>query len=148
MRVYLAEKESQGYDLARVIDSNFTTDKGCIRLSDGDVVTWGSGHLFALAEPDYYDPALKKWNVESLPILPTEFQWLPIDRVRKQLKIVSDLILDSDEVVVCSDYDREGQLIAKNILNYCGFSGSIKRIKLKALDHESIKRALDEMVDL
>lgn len=147
MRVYLAEKESQGYDLARVIDSNFTTDKGCIRLSDGDVVTWGSGHLFALAEPDYYDPALKKWNVESLPILPTEFQWLPIDRVRKQLKIVSDLILDSDEVVVCSDYDREGQLIAKNILNYSGFSGSIKRIKLKALDHESIKRALDEMVD-
>ena len=150
MRVYLAEKASQGNDLASVLDPSFEKEDGYISLDNGDVVTWCHGHLLTLAEPDYYDPALKRWDIKTLPFIPREFEWLPVadKRSRKQLKTACDLIVQADEVVVSTDFDREGQLIAMNVLNHCNFSGDTFRLKLSALDPVSIRKALDNIEPL
>lgn len=150
MRVYLAEKASQANDLAGVLDPDFEKDEGFITLSNGDVVTWCHGHLLTLAEPDYYDPALKRWDIRTLPFVPRVFEWIPVQdkRSQKQLKVACDQIIQADEVVVSTDFDREGQLIAMNVLNHCNFSGDAYRLKLSALDAASIRKALDNIEPL
>lgn len=147
MRVYLAEKASQAADLAQVLDSGYQREDGFISLQNGDLVTWCHGHLLSLAEPDYYDPNLKRWDIKTLPFIPAVFEWLPVadKRSRKQLKTACDCIVKADEVVVSTDFDREGQLIAMNVLNHCNFSGDMYRLKLSALDTVSIQRALNSI---
>ena len=112
MRVYLAEKASQGNDLSSVLDQGYQREDGYISLDNGDYVIWCHGHLLSLAEPDYYDPDLKRWDIRTLPFIPHEFEWLPVSdkRSRKKLKTACDLIVKADEVVVSTVFDREGQL--------------------------------------
>ncbi|SFS32630.1 DNA topoisomerase-3 [Succinivibrio dextrinosolvens] len=150
MRVYLAEKASQARDLANVLDSSNVADDGYIRVNEDEVVTWCHGHLLSLADPDYYDPALKVWDVKTLPFVPTQFEWLPVKDIRskKQLRTAASLVTKADEVVVSTDYDREGQLIAQNVLNYCNYSGKTYRLKLSALDPTSIRKALNNIEPL
>lgn len=104
----------------------------------------------SLAEPDYYDPVLKRWDIRTLPFIPREFEWLPVadKRSHKQLKTACDLIVKADEVVVSTDFDREGQLIAMNVLNHCNFSDDTYRLKLSALDPASIRKAPDSIEPL
>lgn len=124
MRVYLAEKASQARDLANILDSSNIAEDGYIRVNEDEVVTWCHGHLLTLAEPNYYDPALKVWDVKTLPFVPSQFEWLLVKdiRSRKQLRTSASLVTKADEVVVSTDYDREGQLIAQNVLNYSTFA--------------------------
>ncbi len=112
MRVYLAENASQGNDLASFLDPGYQREDGYISLDNGDYVTWCHGHLLSLAESDYYDPALKRWDIRTLPFIPLEFVWLPVSDKgsHKQLKTACDLIVKADEVVVSTVFDREGQL--------------------------------------
>ena len=150
MKVYLAEKKSQGHDLASVLNNNasFEDKKTYIKLGNNDVVTWCSGHLLTLATPEKYNPKFHSWNIDDLPILPESFIWEPIERVKYQLDTIKKLLDYADEVVICSDFDREGQLLAVNVLNHCHYSGKASRVKLTATDPTSIKRALDNIEDL
>lgn len=150
MRVYLAEKKSQGHDLAEVLNGNKNYDdrKSYIVLRNQDVVTWCSGHLLTLAEPQYYDPRYKIWREADLPLFPHTWQWLPIERTKGQLHEIAKLLQHADEVVISSDFDREGQLLAVNVLKHCNYQGKALRIKLTATDHLSISRALEKIEDL
>lgn len=150
MKLYLAEKSSQGNELAQVLAQglNMSKQKGYIELYNGDIVTWCSGHLLELATPDVYSEKLKTWDVNTLPFFPDNWKWQPIERTRSQLKVIASLLAQADEVVISSDYDREGQLLAINVLNYCNYIGPTYRLKLTATDPISIQRALDKVEPL
>ncbi|MGQ4004784.1 DNA topoisomerase III [Francisellaceae bacterium CB52] len=145
MRVFIAEKPSQGRDIANVL--------GCRNRQDGyldgnnTIVTWGFGHLLQPADPEKYDLKYKKWNLDDLPIIPTTWKLSQNDSSKKQLAIVKNCIAKADEVVIATDADREGELIARLILGYARYNGPVKRLWLSALDDASIRKALNNLKD-
>src|SRR5205809_3035159 len=109
----IAEKPSVGRDLARVLPGPFEKKEGYLEGPE-HVVTWAVGHLVQLAEPDEYDPKLKKWRMADLPIVPDRFKLVVRDeRSRKQMSVITRLLKRADvhEVVNACDAGREGELI-------------------------------------
>lgn len=140
MDLYICEKPSQGRDLARVLHCNKKEDGA---LSNNQAtVTWCLGHLLELLEPHEYDPKYKKWCIEDLPIIPAHYNYKVKSAVAKQYKIVTNLIKQANCVYIATDYDREGEAIARTLLDRVRYRGQIKRVCLSALDDLSIKRAL------
>ena len=74
MKLYIAEKPSLGRAIADVLPKPLQKGEGFIKASNGDVVSWCIGHLLEQAEPDFYDPRFKKWQIEHLPIIPLKWQ--------------------------------------------------------------------------
>ncbi|WP_416139102.1 DNA topoisomerase III [Halomonas sp. HK25] len=140
MRVFLCEKPSQARDIARVIGAGQRSE-GYLQ-GGGSVVTWGFGHLLEQAPPEGYDPALKRWSLEALPILPSAWKMEVKKSGRKQFGVVKKLLGQAAEVVVATDADREGETIARELLDYCGYQGRVTRLWLSALDDASIRKAL------
>ncbi|WP_445000201.1 DNA topoisomerase III [Halomonas mongoliensis] len=140
MRLFLCEKPSQARDIARVIGAG-QRGEGFLK-GEGCVVTWGFGHLLEQAPPEQYDPALKRWSLEALPILPSTWKMEIKKSGRKQFGVVKKLLGQASEVVVATDADREGETIAREILDYCGYRGKVARLWLSALDDASIRKAL------
>ncbi|MDR5904492.1 DNA topoisomerase III [Franzmannia qiaohouensis] len=143
MRLFLCEKPSQARDIARVIGAGQRSE-GFLK-GEGCVVTWGFGHLLEQAPPEQYDPALKRWSLEALPILPSTWKVEIKKSGRKQFGVVKKLLGQASEVVVATDADREGETIAREILDYCGYRGKVARLWLSALDDASIRKALADI---
>lgn len=94
MQLVIAEKPSVGRDIARVLGAN---NKGKNYLyGNGYIVTWCIGHLVRLSTPDEMDPALKKWSLNTLPILPTDIPLTLIENVKEQFDTVKKLIHDKN----------------------------------------------------
>ncbi|MDB2448879.1 DNA topoisomerase III [bacterium] len=117
MRLFIAEKPSLGRAIAAALNGPRRSEDGCIRVGD-DVVTWCIGHLLEQAEPDAYDPAFKRWQFASLPILPEQWQYQAKRQTAKQLAVVRKLIKAADQLVHAGDPDREGQLLVDEVLHY------------------------------
>ena len=145
MRVYLCEKPSQARDIAGVLGSPQQAD-GHLRVNDA-VVTWCIGHLFTQAEPDDYDPELKRWRLETLPIMPSAWKLKPQERVARQIRVIRDLLRNAEEVVIATDPDREGEVIGREVLEELGYRGRITRLLLNALDPVSIRKGLEGIQD-
>ena len=145
MRVFIAEKPSQGRDIAKVLGCNNRHD-GYLE-GNNTIVCWGFGHLLQPADPHVYDEKYSKWNLDDLPIIPDVWKLSQNESSKKQLKIVSNCIAKATEVVIATDADREGELIGRLILGYVRYKGSIKRLWLSALDDASIKKALNNLKD-
>lgn len=143
MKLYLCEKPSQAKDIAAVLGVTNRTQSH-IETRDG-VVTWAIGHLLELASPESYGEQYEKWNFENLPILPTPFLVVGKDTTKSQLKAVGALIKKAKEVVISTDADREGEMIARELLEHFSFKGSVTRLWLSALDPESIKKSLSRV---
>src|ERR671918_603568 len=111
----IAEKPSVARDLASALPGSYKQAKEKTHLEGDDyVITWAVGHLVGLAEPDAYDPKLKKWRFADLPIIPDEFKLVPNDeRAAKQLRAIHKLMADPevDRIVNACDAGREGELI-------------------------------------
>lgn len=144
MKLYLCEKPSQARDIARVLGAS-TKANGCLK-GDGVVISWCFGHLLEMAPPDAYDPAHKKWQLETLPILPGEWKMEAKAASSKQLRIVRDLLKQTRHLVIATDADREGETIAREILDHCRWRGTITRLWLSALDDASIRKALGNIL--
>ena len=140
MRVFLCEKPSQGKDIARVLGAT-GRGEGCIR-GQGVVVTWGIGHLLEQAPPEAYDPALKSWSLDALPILPANWKVEVKPKTSSQFKAVKAVLKEATELVIATDADREGEMIARELLEHCGYRGPIQRLWLSALNDASIRQAL------
>src|SRR6185312_3075250 len=138
MRLYLCEKPSQGRDIARVVGAT-RSEGGCYR-SSGIVVTWCIGHLLEAAAPERYNEALKRWSLEQLPIIPERWRIEPRARTLAQLTIVRQLVGQASELVIATDADREGEMIAREILDLCGYRGPLHRLWLSALNEASIRK--------
>ncbi len=143
MKLFLCEKPSQAKDIAAVLGS--PKRMGTYIETAGGVVTWAIGHLLELSSPEAYGPQYAKWNITDLPILPATFIMVPKLSTKAQLKGVMDLLKKATEVVIATDADKEGEMIARELLNHCKYRGRITRLWLSALDPASVRKALDRI---
>lgn len=110
--LFVAEKPSVANDFAKALKISARKRDGYIE-GNNTIITWCVGHLVTMSYPDAYDPALKKWNMETLPFLPEEFKYEVIPNVSKQYNIVKGLLNreDVETIYVCTDSGREGEYI-------------------------------------
>lgn len=144
MRVFLCEKPSQARDIAAVLGASRKGD-GCL-LGQEVAVTWCFGHLLEMAAPEAYDPAYKRWSLDTLPILPTEWKTEVRKDGAKQFRAIRTLIKQAREVVVATDADREGETIGREVLDAINWRGPVLRLWLSALDSASIRKALGQLL--
>lgn len=139
MRLFICEKPSQARDIAKVLQASLRGD-GCLQ-GQHVTVTWCVGHLLETAPPEAYGD-YNRWSLEDLPIIPAHWQLVVKPKVVSQLKVIDQLLHKCAEVVIATDADREGEMIAREILERCQYQGPILRLWLSALDEASIRRAL------
>lgn len=132
MRLFLCEKPSQASDIARVLGAA-RRGEGLIEGNDF-VVTWAFGHLLEQAPPEAYGEQYgSPWSIEVLPVIPEQWQMVVKDKVARQFNVIRRLLGKADEVVIATDADREGEIIARELLDYCGYTGVVRRLWLSAL---------------
>lgn len=142
MKVVIAEKPSVARELAAFLGAR-TRHEGYFE-GKGVQVTWALGHLATLKEPHDYDPALKRWSLESLPFVPERFGLKLIeDRGnRKQFEVIRRLFRSADELVCATDAGREGELIFRYILDLAGcVNKPTQRLWLSSLTESAIREA-------
>jgi DNA topoisomerase-3 len=105
-------------------------------------VTWCIGHLLEAVPPEGYGEQYKRWAVEQLPIIPDQWRVEPKAATAQQFKAVQQLLRQAHELVIATDADREGEMIAREIIDLCGYRGPIQRLWLSALNDASIRKAL------
>ncbi|MGL4668120.1 MAG: DNA topoisomerase, partial [Saezia sp.] len=137
------EKPSQAKDIAGVLGASQRQD-GYLSGA-GVVVTWCIGHLLEAAPPERYSEKYKKWSLEQLPIIPAPWKMEIKAQTKKQFDAVKKLLLKATEVVIATDADREGEMIAREVLDFCGYKGKVARLWLSALNEASIRDALGKL---
>ncbi|HEV2682594.1 MAG TPA: DNA topoisomerase III [Rhodanobacter sp.] len=140
MRVYLCEKPSQGKDIARVLGAS-QRGSGCYS-GPGIMVTWCIGHLVEAAQPEAYGEQYRHWSIDQLPIIPAPWRIEAKPKTADQLRIVRNIVGAASDLVIATDADREGEMIAREILELCGYRGTVQRLWLSALNDASIRKAL------
>jgi DNA topoisomerase III len=140
MKLYICEKPSQAKDIAPFVGAS-NRGTGAI-TGAGVTVTWCIGHLLEQANMEDYDPALKTWSLDTLPFVPDSWRMFVKKPVESQFRVVRDLLKTASEVVIATDADREGEVIAREVMAHCGYRGSVSRLWLSALDAASVKKAL------
>lgn len=143
MRLFLCEKPSQGKDIGRILGAT-QRGEGCLNGA-GIVVTWCIGHLVETAPPEAYGEHYKRWSIEQLPILPERWKVEVKPKTATQFKVVKVLLGKATELVIATDADREGELIARELVELCGYRGPIQRLWLSALNDASIRAALAKL---
>src|SRR5215211_4280537 len=145
----IAEKPSVARDLAGALPGAFRQAKDKTHLIGDDyVVTWAVGHLVGLAEPDAYDPKLKKWRFADLPIIPDKFKLVPNDaKSEKQLKAIHRLIKDDgiEMIVNACDAGREGELIFAYVYETSKSKKPVKRLWLNSMTKSAIADAFERL---
>ncbi len=110
--LYIAEKPSVALEFAKVLHVTGSRRDGYLE-NEGSVVTWCYGHLVTMSYPDRYDEKYKRWSLDTLPFLPSEFLYEIIPDSKEQFGIVSRLLARDDvtTIYVCTDSGREGEYI-------------------------------------
>lgn len=144
MKLFICEKPSQAKDIAPHVGARQRGD-GCIS-GNGVVVTWCIGHLLEQAKPEFYEPELKRWSLDPLPVVPDKWQMDVKPSTKDQYAAVARLVKQATEVVIATDADREGEVIAREILERTRYAGPINRLWLGALDDASVKKALGKLL--
>ena len=134
----LAEKPSVARDIARVLKCGNAA--GYMEGSQY-VVTWALGHLVTLADPESYGKEYKEWKLEALPIIPPKMELVVIKQTAKQYTIVKNLLKRNDinEIIIATDAGREGELVARWILEKAGTKKNIKRLWISSVTDKAIK---------
>ena len=148
--VYIAEKPSVAQEFAKALKLNTKRRDGYLE-SDEAIVTWCVGHLVTMSYPEEYDPALKRWNLQTLPFIPEEFKYEVIPSVAKQFQIVSGLLNleDVDTIYVCTDSGREGEYIYRLVEQEAHVEGKKRRrVWIDSQTEEEILRGIREAKDL
>lgn len=143
MRVVLCEKPSQASDVAKVLGAT-KRGQGCFTGPDL-TVTFCIGHLMENAAPEDYGDQYKKWSLEDLPIIPSTWKMKVKPKTSSQLKTVKELLSKASELVIATDPDREGELIAWEVIEHCKYKGPTLRMHLSALNQAAIKKAWDNL---
>lgn len=144
MRLFICEKPSQAADIAKHVGAR-QSGNGC-RTGEGVTVTWCIGHLLEQSPPEHYNPELKMWSMAHLPVLPEQWHMAVKSGTKAQFLVVSKLLKSATEVVIATDADREGEVIAREVMQLCGYRGPVKRLWLGALDDASIRKGLAKML--
>ena len=141
----LTEKPSVARDIARVLGCR-EKGNGCL-IGPKYIVTWALGHLVTLADPEVYDKKYESWRMEDLPMLPKKMQLVVIKQTSGQFKAVSALLRRSDvtELVIATDAGREGELVARWIMQKTGWKGTTKRLWISSQTDASIRQGFQNL---
>ena len=148
--LYIAEKPSVAQEFAKALKLNTRRQDGYLESEDS-IVTWCVGHLVTMSYPEEYDPALKKWSLQTLPFIPTRFKYEVIPSVAKQYKIVAGLLNrpDVETIYVCTDSGREGEYIYRLVEQQAQVHGkNRRRVWIDSQTEEEILRGIREAKDL
>lgn len=141
----LAEKPSVARDIGKVLNCN----KQSKSYLEGNkyVVTWGLGHLVTLADPETYDERYKKWSMDTLPMLPNRMKLAVIKKTGKHFSEVKRIMNrnDIDELVIATDAGREGELVARWIIEKVGFKKPIKRLWISSQTDKAIRDGFNNL---
>lgn len=143
----LAEKPSVGKDIAKVL--------GCRNSKNGYlegekyIVTWAFGHLVTLCDPEKYDKKYEKWDLDYLPIIPKRMELEVISKTKKQFYAVSSLCNSKDvkEIVIATDAGREGELVARLILQKANVKKPLKRLWISSVTDKAIREGFQKLKD-
>lgn len=143
----IAEKPSVARDIARVLKCSKKLN-GAIE-GNKYIVTWGLGHLVTLADPEDYDKKYKEWKMEHLPMLPKPFKLEVIKQTGKQFAAVKAQIhrKDVEEIIIATDAGREGELVARLILEKAGSNKPIKRLWISSVTDKAISEGFAHLKD-
>ena len=143
----LAEKPSVARDIARVL--------GCTRSLEGAiegkdyVVTWGLGHLVELSDPEEYSDDYKEWRLDLLPMMPEPFRLTVIRQTARQFRAVKAQLFRKDvgQIVIATDAGREGELVARLILEKTGCNKPAKRLWISSVTDKAIREGFAHLKD-
>ncbi len=141
----LAEKPSVGRDLARVL--NCKNEKNGYIEGSNYVVTWALGHLVTLAETESYSNKYKNWDINDLPILPKYLKTVVIKKTSKQFNTVKAQLNrnDIESIVIATDAGREGELVARWIIEKAQVKKPIKRLWISSSTDKAIKEGFSKL---
>lgn len=149
--LYIAEKPSVAREFAKALKVNGKNHDGYIE-NESSIVTWCVGHLVTMSYPEVYDPALKKWSMDTIPFIPETFQYEVIGSSSKQFQIVKGLLNREDVacIYVCTDSGREGEYIYRLVEQLAQVDASKKRrrVWIDSQTEEEILRGVREAKDL
>ncbi|MGM8364540.1 DNA topoisomerase III [Virgibacillus sp. W0181] len=137
--VVLAEKPSVGRDLAAVLNCN-KKGNGFMEGSKY-IVTWALGHLVTLADPEKYDAKYKTWRLDDLPMLPKSLELVVIKKTGKQYSTVKHQLNRKDvkDIVIATDAGREGELVARWIIEKARVKKPVKRLWISSVTDKAIR---------
>lgn len=143
----IAEKPSVARDIARTL----RCQKKLSGAMEGKeyVVTWALGHLVTLADPEEYDPKYAHWELETLPMMPDQMRLVVIKQTSKQFKDVKTQLSRKDigQIVIATDAGREGELVARWILEKAGCRKPIKRLWISSVTDKAIREGFLKLKD-
>ena len=148
--LFIAEKPSVAKEFGKALKENMQQKDGYLE-SEHYVVTWCYGHLVTMSYPEAYDEKYKKWSLQTIPFIPTEFKYQVIDSAKKQFQIVCGLLnrADVDTIYVCTDSGREGEYIYRLVEQMSNVQGKErKRVWIDSQTEEEIIRGIREAKDL
>lgn len=147
----ITEKPSVAREFAKAIGETMSTKNGYME-GENYIVTWCVGHLVTMCYPDAYDPALKKWNLDTIPFIPTEYKYQVIDNVKKQFDVVKTLFNrdDVDVIYNAGDSGREGEYIQRLVKQEAGCNPNAvwKRVWIDSQTEDEIRRGIREAKDM
>jgi len=143
----LAEKPSVGRDLAKVLKCS--QNKGSYIEGNKYIVTWAMGHLVGLLDPEGYDDKYKQWKMETLPMLPKYMKLTVLKKTGKQYNEVKKQLLRKDvsDIVIATDSGREGELVARWILEKSGVKKPLKRLWISSQTNKAILDGFKNLKD-
>ena len=148
--LFIAEKPSVAKEFAKILKVNSSARDGYIENQEY-VITWCVGHLVTMSYPEVYDENLKRWSLDTLPFLPSDYKYEVIPSVSKQFEIVKGLLTREDvtTIYVCTDSGREGEYIYRLVDSMANVKGKIKkRVWIDSQTEEEILRGIKEAKDL
>lgn len=143
----IAEKPSVARDIARVLKCK-KNGQGTIE-GERYIVTWGLGHLVTLADPEEYKPEWKEWKMDVLPMMPKTWKLSVIRQTAKQYNAVKSQIHRKDvgEIIIATDAGREGELVARWILEKAGNQKPVKRLWISSVTDRAIREGFGRLRD-
>lgn len=135
-KLVIAEKPSVGKDIAKALGAK-SFKQGHIEGKDY-IITWALGHLITLQDPDGYNQIYKNWELNHLPIIPEKMKLKVIQQSKGQFNIIKDLIKQASQIIIATDAGREGELVARWILEYAKNKAPIKRLWISSVTTKAI----------
>ncbi|MEN3954743.1 DNA topoisomerase III [Ligilactobacillus salivarius] len=144
-KLILAEKPSVARDIGRILNAN--EKKKNYLEGKNYVITWALGHLLGLKMPEDLNKKWKKWQLETLPMLPKFIGTKPLPKTRSQLKTIESLVKrkDINEIVIATDAGREGELVARWILQYVHANKKVTRLWISSQTDKAVKQGFKEL---
>lgn len=147
MKLVIAEKPSVAISIAKVIGAK--NKKDGYYEGNGYKVSWCVGHLIQMANPDAYNEKYAKWNIEDLPIIPSDYKYEVAKATKKQFNILKKLMNDKeiDTVINACDAGREGESIFRLVYNQVNCKKKMKRLWISSMEDSAIKEGFDNLTD-